>query len=114
MAKFYGKIGYVLTEETKPGVWAPVVKEYNYSGDTVRTASRYNQSNVSTNDNMTVDVQISIISDPFANENFQKMRYIEYMNCLWEIIKVEVQYPRLVITVGGVYNGKQANTASKT
>lgn len=113
MAKFYGKIGYAVTTETKPGVWQPQITELEYSGDVIRNTSRWTPSNESTNDNLTLNNQISIIADPFANQNFHKMRYVEFMGGKWEITNVNVQYPRLVLTMGGVYNGKQATTASK-
>lgn len=114
MAKFYGNIGYAITEETAPGVWKPRIVVLPYSGDVIKNTSRWVPSNVSTNDNLVLSNQISIIADPFANQNFHKMRYVEFMGGLWEITNVDAsQYPRLVLTMGGVYNGKQTNTASK-
>ena len=113
MAKFYGKIGFAVREETAPGVWKAKITDVPYSGDVIKNASRNVPSTVSTNDNLVLSNQISIISDPFATQNFHKMRYVEYMGSLWEITNVDVQYPRLVLTMGGVYNGKQTNTASK-
>ena len=111
MAKFYGKIGYAVTEETKPGVWKPRITEYPYSGDVVQNISQYTPSTTSTNDNLNINVQISIVADQFANQNFHKMRYVEYMGGLWEIKSVKPNHPRLLLTMGGVYNGKQATTA---
>lgn len=114
MAKFYGKVGYAITAETKPGVFMPQMTELEYSGDVIRNTSRWTSSNESTNDNLVLNNLISIIADPFANQNFHKMRYVEYMGSLWEITNVDAsQRPRLVLTMGGVYNGKQATTASK-
>lgn len=106
MAKFYGKIGYSKTEETVPGVWTEVITERYYSGDVLRNTRRW-QSGTSVNDNLEVNNQISIVADPYANENFFSMKYVEWMNSLWKITNVEVQYPRLLLTIGGVYNGKQ-------
>ena len=107
MAKWHGIIGYVNTEETKPGVWTEQITERKYSGDAIKVSSRW-QSGVSTNDNLTLSNQISIVADPFAKLNFSSMRYIEFMGTRWEITDVAVQYPRLILTIGGVYNGKQA------
>lgn len=106
MAKFYGKIGYSKTEETAPGVWTEVITERYYSGDVLRNTRRW-QSGTSVNDNLEVNNQISIVADPYANENFFSMKYVEWMNSLWKITNVEVQYPRLLLTIGGVYNGEQ-------
>lgn len=104
MAKFYGKIGYIKTVETDPGCWEEKVIERNYYGDLTKNTSRY-QSSTSINDDITIYNNIAIISDPFANENFQHMRYVIFMGTKWKITNVEVQYPRIFLTIGGVYNG---------
>lgn len=106
MAKFYGAIGYAVTEETKPGVWMEKITERMYYGDLTRNTRKL-QSTDQLNDNINVANEISIIADPFANENFHSMKYVEFMGAKWKITSIEVQYPRLILTVGGVYNGKQ-------
>ena len=107
MAKFYGAIGYAVTEETKPGVWTEKIIEHVYYGDLTRNTRRL-QSADQLNDNIDVANEISIVADPFANENFHSMRYVEFMGAKWKVTSVEVQYPRLILTLGGVYNGEQA------
>lgn len=104
MAKFYGAVGYATQEETEPGVWQDKIIERNYSGDLGRNNFRL-QSSEHLNDNVNISNEISIISDPYANENFHSMRYVEFMGAKWKITNVEVKYPRLILTVGGVYNG---------
>lgn len=103
MAKFYGVIGYAQTVETKPGVWREVITERPYFGDLIRSTSRY-QSASELNDNLNITNEISIVADPFANENFYTMRYVAFMDAKWKITNVEVQYPRLLLTIGGVYH----------
>lgn len=107
MAKFYGVIGYAVTRETKPGVWKEQITERTYFGDLTRNTRKL-QSTDQLNDNINVANEVSIVADPFANENFHSMKYIEFMGAKWKITSVEVQYPRLILTVGGVYNGEQA------
>lgn len=107
MAKFYGVIGYAVTEETKPGVWTEKIIERMYYGDLTRNTRRL-QSAEQLNDNINAANEISIVADPFANENFHSMRYVEFMGAKWKVTSVEVQYPRLILTMGGVYNGEQA------
>ena len=103
MAKFYGVIGYVETVETSPGIFEEQPTERNYFGDLIRhTRMLQNSGNV--NDNINIGNQISIIADPFAYQNFHSMRYVEFMGAKWKITNVEVQYPRLILTIGGVYN----------
>ena len=104
MAKIYGKIGYGQTVETSDGVYEETITIRNYYGELLRN-SRTLQSSDSVNDNINIANQISIIADPFANNNFHSMRYIEFRGSKWKITNVEVQYPRLILTIGGVYNG---------
>lgn len=103
MSKFYGAIGFAETVETTPGVWEEKITPRYYYGDIMRNSRRL-QSGDSTNDNINVSNEISIISDPYANQNFHAIRYAEFMGAKWKISDVEVQYPRLILTIGGLYN----------
>ena len=107
MARFFGVIGFADTVETKPGVWVEQITERNYYGDLTRNNRRL-QPTDQVNDNVTISNEISIVADPYANENFHSMRYLSFMGTNWKITTVEVTYPRLVLTLGGVYNGEQA------
>lgn len=104
MAKFYGPVGYAETVETAPGVKEEKMTERYYAGDFIRNTRRLEGSG-QVNDDLNIANEISIVADPFANQNFHKMRYVGYMGTRWKISTVEVQYPRLVLTIGGVYNG---------
>ena len=106
MAKFYGAIGYADSVETAPSVYEEQITERMYSGDLTRNTRRL-QSSDNLNDNINVANEISIVADPYANQNFHKMRYVEFMGSKWKISNVEVQFPRLILTTGGVYNAKQ-------
>lgn len=103
MAKWFGKIGYASTAETMPGVWEETIVEREYYGDVLRNSRRL-QSTDKVNDDVNIANQISIVADPYANENFHAMRYVEFMGAKWKVTDVEVQYPRLVLTLGGVFN----------
>lgn len=106
MAKFYGVIGYAITEETKPDVWVETVKERVYYGDIVRESRRVENSQDTINDGITLNNEISIVADPYAQEHIDAMRYVKIRDKAWKITSVEVQYPRLNISIGGIYNGK--------
>lgn len=110
MSKFFGRIGYAINEEIRPGVWRdkPTVREYY--GDVIRDTRQY-QASDTLNDNLNISNQFSIVADPFAYENFHAMKYVEYMGTKWKISNVEVQYPRLILTAGGVYNEQTTETA---
>ena len=105
MAKFYGVIGFAVLTETKPGVWKDQLVRREYFGDLTRNNRRLQEAN-QLNDNINISNEISIIADPFARENFHTMRYVEFMGTKWKVSNVDVQYPRLILTVGGVYNGE--------
>lgn len=105
MAKFYGIIGFAVLTETKPGVWKDQLVRREYFGDLTRNNRRLQEAN-QLNDNINISNEISIIADPFARENFHTMRYVEFMGTKWKVSNVDVQYPRLILTVGGVYNGE--------
>lgn len=110
MAKYCGKIGFFKTIEVKPGVWEKQIIEKEYYGDILRNTSRL-QSTENLNDNIVISNQISIVADPFANENFHSILYAEYMGAKWKISRVEVEYPRLKLSVGEVYNDDGTETA---
>ena len=108
MAKYYGTIGFASTEETEPGRWEENITERNYCGDVVRNTRRLQASVSSVNDNVVVSNQISIVADPYAQLNFHAIRYATFMGAKWKVTEVDVQYPRLILTMGDVYNGEQA------
>ena len=101
--KWSGKIGFVETKETRPGVWENVTIERNFYGDVIRDI-RKNQSSGQVNDDINISNRISIVSNSFVRDNLSFMKYIEFMGAKWKITDVEVQYPRLVLTIGGLWN----------
>lgn len=107
MAKFYGKIGYGESVETAPGVYEDVITELSYYGDVLRN-TRQLQTGENLNSDITVNNSISIVADAYANEHFFAIRYIEWMGTLWSVTDVEVKSPRLILRMGGVYNGHTA------
>ena len=104
MAKFYGSIGFAETVKTKPGVHEEQIVERKYYGDLIRNTRRL-QSADQLNDNIDIANEISIVADPYANDHFYAMRYIEFQGAKWRVTNVNVQFPRLVLTVGGLWNG---------
>lgn len=104
MAKFFGTIGFAETVEIQPGVWKEEITEHSYYGDLTRNTRRL-ESSGGVNDNINVANNISIVADPFAIQNFHSMRFVEFMGVRWKITNVEVQHPRLILTIGDQYNG---------
>ena len=107
MAKWYGKVGYAITNEVEPGVWENKITEREHYGDAI--SNRFNhQNNNNVNDGIRLSNIISIIADPFANQHCSDMVYVEYMGAKWKIESFEPQFPRILSTIGGVYNGEQS------
>lgn len=104
MPKFYGNVGFCVTEETSPGVYENSVIEREYAGDISKHSRRYNSSD-KVNDDISLDLTVSIIADPFFYKNIGNIRYVEYMSSKWKVTSIEPQYPRLNLTIGGLYNG---------
>lgn len=104
MGKFYGVVGYAVTEETSPGVWTKQVYERSYYGD-VRKVARRLMEDDKINDDVKVNNEVSIVADPFAMGHFFDILYIEWGDLNWKVSSVTVEYPRLVLTLGGLWNG---------
>lgn len=107
MARFHGKVGFGMPTETAPGVIEDQITENEYFGDLVRNNLRV-QEGQDVNDDLSVGHSISIVADAFANEHMFAIRYVEWAAVLWKVVHVEVQRPRLLLRLGGVYNGPSA------
>lgn len=105
MSKFYGAIGFAEQVETRPGIWEEQIIERKYYGD-VNRITRSLQSADQLNDNINIANEISIVADPYANSHFHMMRYVELNGARWKVSNVEVKFPRLILTVGGLSNVK--------
>ena len=103
MAKFFGVIGFAQDAIERPGVHVEEIVERSYSGDLKRNTRRL-QSSDKVNDDINIANEISIVADPYAMENFHQMRYVTFMGTKWKVTNIEVKYPRLLLTIGGIYN----------
>lgn len=103
MAKFRGIVGYGETKQVKTGKWDNVITERLYSGDVTQNIIR-NQSSDNLNDDFFISNKISIISDPYAYQNFQFIKYVQFMGVKWKVTNIEVLRPRIILTLGGVWN----------
>ena len=107
MAKFHGKLGYGITGETKPGVWVDQIIEKDIVGDFIKNTRQLEDSGGG-NDNININKRIRIVADPYGTENFHLIKYVKFMGTAWKVKTAEVQYPRIILTLGGEYNGEQA------
>lgn len=114
MAKFYGIVGYATTENVRPGVYTPDdISERTYYGDVTKNVRRVEGSE-QLNDNLILSNTISIVADQFAYDHFFAIRYVVWMGVAWKVTNVEVKRPRLILTVGEVYNGPTASASNSS
>lgn len=105
MTRFHGRIGFAQTEETAPGVWSTTETVRTYFGDVNRRGYRWEAVQSSVNDQFVVTNYISIVADQFAYENFDGIRWVEWLGKKWQVNSVEVNRPRITLTIAGLYNG---------
>lgn len=115
MPKFYGSIGFVKSRETYAGsgIWEDVPFEKKYRGTIVKNIKRWESSEY-LNKDLNISNTISIVADPYVLKHLTRIRYIKWLGSYWEITSVSVEHPRLVLTVGGVYNGPKVETSECT
>lgn len=101
--KFHGNVGFLQTVDDGHSVYKPQLTEKPYYGDVLRYTKRY-EPGQQVNDDLKINNQISIVADQFAYENFGFMRYVVWMGQKWKIESAEIEYPRIILTIGGLYN----------
>lgn len=108
MSKWIGKVGFAVSGEKEPGLWVDEVVEKSYKGEML--SDRWRRQNSSgVNDNINLSNSISIIANPYAFGHCSSIVYVEINGEKWKVTDVDTSTPpRLILTVGGVYNGEQA------
>lgn len=104
MARFYGIVGFEDLSETKPSTYTPTITERHYVGDLIKNYRRL-ETGEGSNDDVTLNNEISILADPYALNHFHTMRYVKWNGGYWKITGVTAEFPRLKLSIGGVYNG---------
>ena len=104
--RFFGAVGYGESSETLPGdgVWKNVITEVEYYGDVIRAIRRLEADN-KVNSDLSVNNSISIVADEYAFNNFMNIKYVVWGDVRWVVSAVEVKHPRLILSLGEVYNG---------
>lgn len=103
--KFCGKVGYVTTVETRPGIWEEQVTERIYRGDEIKNISRWGNG-TGVNDDIDISSDIKIVADAFAFKHFSEIRYVKYMGAKWKVLNATPERPRISLSLGGIYNGQ--------
>lgn len=102
--RYFGAIGYGVSQEAAEGVWEDVITERKYYGDVIRNTLRSRETEV-LNNTLSLGNSISVLADAFALNNFMNIRYLEWVGKRWIVLDVEIKAPRLIIRLGGLYNG---------
>lgn len=110
--KFSGKVGFWFGDvETKPGVYKPEIVEKSYTGDVEKNFRRFQTADNQQNDNLRITNRLSIISDLYMQKNWPSIKYVFWNGINWSVSSVDVgSYPRVILELGGVYNGKTGTT----
>lgn len=118
MAKFVGVIGFLTTEEKEPGLNVSVPREFTYRGDLLQNQIKRENSSESIIDDITISNRISIVANPYAKEHIFEMKYLKFqmpkLGGVWKITNAEVQEPRIILTLGGVYSGDTVVSSGET
>lgn len=113
--KFAGKVGFWMENiETKPGIFGDKMIERPYTGDITRSYRKWNSQDSSTLEDLRLNNQISILSDLYALQNWQSIKYVLWNGAYWKVNTIEVSYPRLILEIGGVWNGQTDETIGAT
>lgn len=104
MTRFFGKVGYGNTVDNGKGVHKLEITERLYQGDVIRPSRRYSEDQ-KVNSDVSVGNAISIVADGYANNHFFAIRYVVWQGGYWEVRNITVEPPRLILALGGVYNG---------
>lgn len=108
MARFAGKIGFVKTVEREGSVWEEEIIEKPYKGDTVRDARRWEKPQ-EVNDSLTISNEINIVADSYMLSNYAFIKYVEWNGVKWKVNYIEINRPRIRLTLGGVYNENETS-----
>ncbi len=110
MARFAGKVGFAVSTEVRPGVFKDVITEKEFMGDVTRTA-RQEVTSDKVNDDLVADTTIEAIADWVASEDIFAIRYVTWAGAKWKVSNVQPNGVRLLMRLGGVYNGPTATDA---
>ena len=106
--RFHGTVGIAVSTQTAPGVWEDVITERTYQGDVIRNARRLVPPSLvppELNSDLALENSFSILADAEAYANYMNFRYVKWEGSFWTITSVEVNRPRLILTVGGQWDG---------
>lgn len=101
--RFYGYVGYGSSEQASPNVYDDEIHEYPAYGDVLQNIRKW-ATDADLNDDLTTQNRISLLATPFMRDNCSKIKYVRWLQTKWKVTAVTIQHPRIIVTLGGVYN----------
>lgn len=105
MSRYAGLVTYVTQAETRPGVWTEVVEQHFMKGDMLRKGSSF-QNGDKVHSDVSLNHRVSLVADDYALGNYYDIKRLEVDGKQWVVESIEIQRPRIIVTLGGLYNGE--------
>lgn len=107
MARFFGIVGFEDGEhEVEPGIWVPAqMIERNYFGTVLKRQRKWDGSSEGVNDDVNLTNRISIVADDYMHHHLSAIKYVILYDTYWKVVSFEIQRPRIILNLGGVWNG---------
>lgn len=104
--KYSGLAGFEKKHnEVRPGVLQNQIKEVRIKGDVINYGHSLNPTQGSDQQDVHIRNRLSIVMNPYLRDNFSSLVYVIFMNVKWEVSSFTINGPRVIIDLGGVYNG---------
>lgn len=84
-----------------------VITERPLYGDVLRPGRSFQEDGKVHRDTQMTN-RISVLADDYAAENVYAIRFVEWKGVLWYVTQVAEERPRLILSLGEVYNGPVA------
>lgn len=100
--KWFGEIGYFVESNNVDGIVTDSFITQQYYGDIIKDY-KTNTSENAVNEDFELSNRISVVADPYLISHFHKIAWISFMETKFKVRSVELQYPRLIVSLGGVF-----------
>ena len=114
--RYCAKIGFRWTDEerledgTPTSVWKEFYAERTYKADVMSNGYR-NQQGEGINDDYKINNKLSLLAcDAFTLSHLNSVIFCELYGVKWKVTSVDIQRPRLIVTLGGEYHEQTAET----
>lgn len=106
MARTRAIVGYRESVLLAPGSYGEKIVERPLRG-TVEKLSQKMEMGEKVNNDLSINNTLSLVADAYAREHFAAIVYVAWMGSLWTVSSVKVERPRLILQMGGIYNGER-------